>query len=158
MLDCVQRSKGELVQSMDSHPTLTLVLSLWAGVGPLVGLLLGHYLIRSWQRMQWLLDSRKQEFRELMSALSDTIVHLMMFTPALEEGHAEKEFAEFVAAQKVTMRVLADRIYIARDLRELNTSDRFLNATQGARQSNIAERGKMLADIMGELVLRANNG
>jgi hypothetical protein len=146
------------MQSVDPHPILTLVLSIWAGVGPLVGLLVGHYLIRSWQREQWLLDSRKQEFRELISALSDTIVHLMMFTPALEVGHAEKEFTEFVAAQKVAMRVLADRIYIARDLRELNTSDRFLNATQGARQSNIAERGKMLADIMGELVIRANKG
>jgi hypothetical protein len=123
-----------------------------------VGLLVGHFLLRSWQREQWLLDSRKAEFRELMSALSDTIVHLMMFTPALEAGRGEKEFDEFVAAQKVAMRVLADRIYIARDLRELNTSDRFIEATQGARQSNIAERSEKLSAVIGELVIRANKG
>jgi len=133
------------------------VLSIWAGVGPLAGLLLGHLLLRSWQREQWILDSRKAEFRELLSALSDTVVHLMMSEPALKAGRGEKEFAEFVAAQKVAMRVLADRIYIARDLRELNTTDRFLEAMQGPT-INLAERSEKLAAIIGELVIRANKG
>lgn len=82
----------------------------------------------------------------------------MMFTPALEADGGENEFHEFMAAQKVAMRVLADRIYIARDLRDLNTADRFLEATQGARQCNIDERSEKLSAVISELVIRANKG
>ena len=146
------------MQSMEPHPTLTLVLSIWAGVGPFAGLLFGHYLIKKWQREQWLLDSRKVEFRELLTALNDAIVHLMMFTPAYAAGNGSEELDRLAAAQRIAMRVLADRIYIASDLRELNTTERFLEAIQGARQSNIAERSKKLAAIIGELVIQANKG
>jgi hypothetical protein len=144
------------MQVTDPYPVLTLALSIWAGIGPLVGLLAGHYLLRSWQREQWLLDSRKQEFRELITALTDTIVHLMMFTPAYEVGKGAEEFDELKAAQKIAMRVLADRIYIAEDLRELNAAERFFEAIQGARQSNLTERSPKLAALIGELVIRAN--
>lgn len=147
-----------MIQAIDPHPNLTIFLSVWAAIGPLIGILIGQFIARSFQRRQWILDCRKAEFRELISALSDTIVHLMMFTPVLEAGHGEKEFAEFLASEKVAMRVLSDRIYIARDIKELNTTDRFLSAVQGAQRSNIAERGTTLASIMAELVLRANKG
>jgi hypothetical protein len=146
------------MQAIDPHPNLTLFFSIWAAIGPLCGLVAGHILTRSWQRRQWILECRKAEFREVITALSDAVVHLMMFTPAYEVGPAEKQWNEFETCLKIAMRTLADRIYIARDLRELDTTDRFLQATQGARQSDIGERSEILAAVIGELVLRANKG
>ena len=46
-----------------------------AGFG-VSGVLLGHYLTRSWQREQWRLDRRREEYRELITALSDLFTNM----------------------------------------------------------------------------------
>src|SRR4249920_2709756 len=48
---------------------LTLFFTIWAAAGPLVGILIGHYLTRSWQRTQWIADNQKEEYRRLLTAL-----------------------------------------------------------------------------------------
>jgi hypothetical protein len=55
----------------------TIALALWGVIAPLIGILFGHYLTRSWQRDQWLLDNRKQGCRELLSVLSKTYLTLI---------------------------------------------------------------------------------
>ena len=47
-----------------------IFLTLWAAVGPLVGILIGHYLVRSWQRRQWLADNQKEEYRRVLAGLN----------------------------------------------------------------------------------------
>jgi len=47
----------------------TVILAIWAAVGPLVGIYVGHHLLRSQQRRQWLADNRIQEWREVMTTL-----------------------------------------------------------------------------------------
>ena len=49
---------------------VTIFLTLWAAVGPLVGILIGHYLVRSWQRRQWLADNQKEEYRRVLAGLN----------------------------------------------------------------------------------------
>jgi hypothetical protein len=49
---------------------VTVFLTMWASVGPIVGILAGHYLTRSWQRRQWLADNRKDEYRKLLAGLN----------------------------------------------------------------------------------------
>src|SRR5712692_8308724 len=49
---------------------VTISLTLWAAVGPLVGILIGHYLVRSWQRRQWLADNQKEEYRRVLAGLN----------------------------------------------------------------------------------------
>ena len=48
----------------------TLSLAVWAAIGPLAGILIGHYLTRSWQREQRIADDRKAEYRRLLAALN----------------------------------------------------------------------------------------
>lgn len=49
---------------------LTIFLTMWAAVGPLAGIVIGHYLTRSWQREQRIADNEKEEFRNLLAALN----------------------------------------------------------------------------------------
>jgi hypothetical protein len=49
---------------------LILIFAVWAAVGPLVGIVIGHYLTRSWQRSQWIADNRKEEYRKVLSGLN----------------------------------------------------------------------------------------
>lgn len=66
---------------------LTIASAVWAVVAPLVGIFLGHYLTRSWQREQWLRDCRKEEFRELLTTFTRsyaTLVPLSMPSAKLD--------------------------------------------------------------------------
>lgn len=49
---------------------MTLFLTIWAAVGPLVGILVGHYLTASWQRKQWIADNQKDEYRRVLAGLN----------------------------------------------------------------------------------------
>lgn len=49
---------------------MTLILAIWAAVGPLVGIAIGHYLVRSWERKRWLADNRKEEYRRVLAAVN----------------------------------------------------------------------------------------
>jgi hypothetical protein len=46
----------------------TLALVLWSVFAPLVGILVGHYLSRSWQREQWFRDKRSEDYQAVLSA------------------------------------------------------------------------------------------
>jgi hypothetical protein len=49
---------------------VTVFITIWAAVGPLAGILIGHYLTRSWQRTQRIADNRKEEYRRVLAALN----------------------------------------------------------------------------------------
>jgi hypothetical protein len=62
--------QGDMTQ-VDLFPWwLILIFAVWAAVGPLVGIVIGHYLTRSWQRRQWIADNRKEEYRKVLSGLN----------------------------------------------------------------------------------------
>jgi hypothetical protein len=48
----------------------TLILALWAAIGPLAGIVIGHTLVRSWERRRWLADNQKEEYRKVLGGLS----------------------------------------------------------------------------------------
>jgi len=49
---------------------VTMFLTIWAPVGPLLGILVGHLLVRSWERKRWLADNRKEEYRRVLAGLN----------------------------------------------------------------------------------------
>jgi hypothetical protein len=144
------------MQPTDTHPTLTLVLEIWAGIGPLVGLLVGHRLVRSWQREQWLLDSRKDEFRELISSLSTASVKLM--THIGSEGDAES-LQRATDALETATRICVDRIYIANDVEELKIGQRFLQVYWAMQAGNDLDScHERLSNLIKEIAERARKG
>ena len=94
--------------------SLTTILALWAAIGPLVGIVVGHVLTRSWQRTQWHLDNRTQEYRELLGSLTSTYMLMSRF----KSGALDRD--EFYRLERLKMesfQVLRDRILIADELK-----------------------------------------
>jgi hypothetical protein len=76
---------------------VTVFIAIWAVVWPLVGILLGHYLTRSWQRRQWIADNQKEEYRRLLVALNDlSIVFTVEPLPGQQVKDALHKLAEAV--------------------------------------------------------------
>jgi len=70
---------------------VTIFLTLWAAVGPLVGILIGHYLVRSWQRRQWLADNQKEEYRKVLAGLNR--LHMLLTKQSCGKNVQELELA-----------------------------------------------------------------
>jgi hypothetical protein len=47
-----------------------IFVNLWSFAGPLVGIFVGAYLTRRWQREQRIADNKTQEFKNLLMALT----------------------------------------------------------------------------------------
>jgi len=54
---------------------------IWSAVGPLMGVCLGAYIASRNQRKQWLLDNKRQEYRELLTALTNGILNSGVLGP-----------------------------------------------------------------------------
>lgn len=102
---------------------VTLIVATLGISGTLGGILVGHFLTRSWQREQWLLDCRKEEFRELLTALArsySAIQRITVFgTPVEDDGSAIQ------AAESDAMTTIRDRIYTSFEVQELNVESRW---------------------------------
>jgi hypothetical protein len=133
---------------------LTITLGIWAAVGPLAGIVLGHFLTRSWQHKQWLLDRRKEEWRELLTALAESLRASLKIYPARALSGDEER--EIVNAQSDSFRVIRDRIFIAADVKALDLENRWSAAVQHHSQTLDAPKlGKTYDAIRLEIVKRA---
>jgi hypothetical protein len=101
--------------------TVTLIVAGLGIFGTLGGTVIGHLLTRSWQQKQWLLDCRKEEFRELMSALTKAL--MVYSTPGAPP-------LDVMDAQVRAIEVLKDRIFVASDVRRLKLFDLWVDAAE----------------------------
>jgi len=117
------------MQPPDPHPHITLVLACWAAIGPLLGIAIGQYLTKSWQREQWTLDNKKQEYRELLAILTrsyGTIIRLQA-PGAVRSGDEEKELH---TAHLDALAVMRDRLFIGRSPMLLTIFKLWTDATE----------------------------
>jgi hypothetical protein len=136
---------------------LTIALGVWAAIGPLIGIYLGHFLSRSWQQKQWLLDRRKEEWRELLTALAESLRVSLKFYPArVLSGEEERQIVE---AQSNSFRTIRDRIFIASDVQRLNIENRWSAAVQHHSQTMDAKKlGNAYTELRDEIVRAATDG
>jgi hypothetical protein len=132
--------------------TITLVVAVVGITGTLGGVVLGQWMSRSWQREQWLLDNRKQEFHELVSALTSTVVDVIVYKEARDaKSERAPEFLnKIIDTHHQVYNVIADRIYIAKDVKALNIIDRYIEILRELREST-DDSGP--ADRMSELII-----
>jgi hypothetical protein len=107
----------------DPHPHLTLFFAIWAAVGPMVGIGLGYLLTSQQQRKQWLQDKRREEYRELLSALTTSYMTLMHISEQVENGQKiQAEISLLGEKAKIeAYRVLRDRLIIAEEIMSAET-------------------------------------
>ena len=112
--------------------TVTLVVAGMGIVGTLGGSVVGHLLSRSTQREQWERDCRKEEFRELLRALSDHFTILREFE-RLTYHQTPEEREKLTDAEANFFRIVHSRIYIADDVDQLNIKNRWIDAVKRYR-------------------------
>jgi hypothetical protein len=107
----------------DPHPHLTLFFAIWAAVGPMVGIGLGYLLTSRQQRKQWFQDRRREEYRELLSALTTSYMTLLHISEQVEnEQKIQAEISLLGEKAKIeAYRVLRDRIIIAEEIMSAET-------------------------------------
>ena len=137
--------------------TATLIVAGLGIGGALGGIVVGHVLTRSWQRKQWLLDKRNEEWRELLSALSESLRVSLKIYPARALSGAEER--EIVEAQSNSFRIIRDRIFIASDVQDLNIENRWSFAVQHHSQTMDAKKlGNAYKELRTEIVAVAISG
>src|SRR6267378_2982277 len=114
---------------MDFFVWATIILGIWAALGPLVGVYYGHVLSKRWQKEHWIAENKKQEYRELLTTLTRTFgsivnISLAMIAHGPEEQRAH---AEMEAQALMTIR---DRIFIAGELREMKLGEKWIKAAR----------------------------
>ena len=113
-------TQRHLVDNRAMHETWNSIRSSAVWVNPIVSGFIAavvvHLLTQSRERERWILDCKKQEFRELLSALSDayskTITMLSPQRPLDGDEHTRLQ-----EAQSNSVRIIRDRIYIAKDIK-----------------------------------------
>lgn len=132
------------------------VQAIWSAVGPLIGVVLGAYLSRRWQREQWLLDNRKQEYRELLTALTDAYMLMARFIRPMIALDSQTQ-RQLDQAERDSYRVIRDRIFIAVDMKSNDILRLWATAVENYRQT-LDERvfAKRFDDINDKIIEMAS--
>lgn len=134
---------------------ITFYLTLWAAIGPLAGIVLGNYLTRSAHHKQWLRDNRKEEFKELMSALVAPGIELLFFQ-TMKNTPLAQPLDLWVNARKIAIKTFSDRIYIADDLKKGNLFARYREITKGVETvEDYLKAADDLQELMDEVIALA---
>jgi len=104
-----------VLTSILEAPTFTLLeyaKSIWVAIGPLVGVVIGALLARSWDRQKWIKDNRKQECKELLTAMSKAATLLLAARMAREKEAASRDmFLESLVVFSQSLFITKDAEY-----------------------------------------------
>ena len=107
----------------------TIILGIWAALGPLVGVRYGHVLAKRLQKEHWTTDNKKQEFREVLSAITEAFSTIVRYG-SIGAGSGPEEQRARDRAESTSFAILRDRLFIARELEELRAIHRWSEATR----------------------------
>lgn len=98
------------------------------GIGSLIGGLVQQYFSAKQRHREWVKDNRKQEWRELIAILSQSVHVILQNTPDLRfaigtiSGEQEKQLLE---ADVEARRIIEDRLFISRRVQSENVLERW---------------------------------
>lgn len=116
-MDCCLLISQVLVNNLDH--VWNLIEKIWSVIGPLVGVLIGAGLTRSWQRKQWVLENKKSEYRELISVLSRSYHSIVANLPTTQAAVTSPETERALGEDWVAgLQVIEDRVFIDKEVRD----------------------------------------
>jgi hypothetical protein len=101
------------------EPTTATLIVAGLGIGGTFGSgFLAQRMARKSARQQWLMDSRKEEFRELLAVLTKSFATICDLWD--KTGRSEGQDRKLREAGVVALRTIRDRIYISEDMKRLD--------------------------------------
>lgn len=111
-----------VIEKMPIEALWTFLGNAWGSIGPLVGVVVGALLARSWDKQKWMKDNRKQECRELLSSIM-TAASLIISRTLLGDMTVQGD-----DAYKTSVEVFQTRIFIEKDVRKFQLLDLWAHA------------------------------
>jgi hypothetical protein len=126
-----------------------------------------HLLTQSREREKWILDSKKQEFKELLSALSQAYVGTRSLQPGwvmYPDSTNQERHALTFSIQRDSIQLFNDRIFITRDLQLQELKESWRNAMEvysyaqgtGSTYNHFKTLDEEYTRITGQIVAAAN--
>lgn len=134
---------------------VTVFLTIWAPVGPLVGILIGHYLSRSHQRRQWIADNEVKEWRELLTTLTTSFTAIVQTDDALPKvpGEETERLKKSLHARTLAGEVLANRIFVSREARANGLYERWKKALDEFDEDHdVTKFGTAFGELTGSIL------
>jgi hypothetical protein len=127
----------------------------WIAVGPLVGVSLGGYLTSRSQRRKWLADNKKDEYRELIAQLVKSFDEIRLFVEDSTVPGFDTAYELAIVLNRPLM-VIRDRIFISKEITELEVSKRWGRAVDGFRgDRDVRKFASAFEDIRKSMVEKA---
>jgi hypothetical protein len=101
--------------------------SVWLAVGPLIGVCIGAYLTKRWQRSQWIADHKRAEYRKLLTTLAGTFIGSVRLRGSGVALGAREQRRLYDLEARASV-VILDRIFIADEVKEMNLLKRWNQA------------------------------
>jgi hypothetical protein len=131
----------------------TIILAIWGAVGPLVGIYIGHQLLRDQHRRQWLADNKIQEWREVITTLQRSLVTIVQYDATKDLSTVEEKAAAMPSAlnaRAVALEVLGNRLFIANEVRYHKMFDKW---HQAVKEFDVHRDPAKIGALHGELVV-----
>lgn len=136
---------------------MNTLLATWSAVGPLVGVLLGGYLTTRIQRRQWVAENKKQEYRELLTALSQGVSEIFFSYNSKTKTPEELKDICYQVDRRVVA-VIFDRIFIRDAVDTLNVQDEWGEAIADLRKDADVQKYLQRVYNLLQLVARVARG
>ncbi len=133
------------------YTVATIILAIWAALGPLVGVYIGAYIANRNQKRQWLSTCKKEEYSGLISALTKSMMIYIELRAFLVARGPEEQRSE-AAALSSFGETARNRIFIAPTVKCLDVVNRWHDATRAVERDRDlnafgASVGKLLDEI-----------
>jgi hypothetical protein len=106
-----------MLETKDFWPIVRTTAVWWSPiVAGYIGAFGVHLLTQSREREKWILDSKKAEYRELLSALSQAHMSTSSGPPGFANKEDQQPYSSIAPKQTNSERIFSDRIFITKDL------------------------------------------
>jgi hypothetical protein len=129
------------------HNSTQTAGAIWAAVGPLVGILIGAYLAKQWQRSQWLADKKRSEYRKLLTTLTRTYTTIVKLRAPLV-GLGPMEQRALSNLEPNSLIVVRDQMFIAKEVKEMDLLNRWTGALRNYDNTANAKAFKEAFDLI----------
>ena len=122
---------------------------VWSVAGPLVGVLIGAYAANRNQRKHWIADSKKQEYRELLTALTRAFGTMLELRGTGIVALGPEDQRAYGAMETQALQTIRHRLFIADEVKQMDLLNRWADAT---RDFDNTHNPRIFATAFGKIV------